>query len=71
MGEMWDIRMGLPDGRQAVLVGDGVHDEWYVVGKDGLPDWDQPVDPRELGIKPLPTAAPPSPKDDSAEAGQP
>lgn len=68
MGEMWDIRMRLPDGRWAVL---HTGDKWFVVGKDGLPDWDQPVDPRELGIKPRPRAAPPGPKDDSADAGQP
>ena len=35
------IMMDLPDGRRVVL--DGAN-EWFVLGEDGRPDRDQPVD---------------------------
>ena len=64
------VMMRLPDGRRAILVGGPPPGEWFVVGEDGWPDRDQPVDPhRELGIKPLPAAASESPKDGSAGPG--
>ena len=51
------IMMGLPDGRRVILGrggGDGaLSGEWFVRGKDGWPDWDQPVDVRkELNKRP-------------------
>ena len=61
------IVMYLPDGRLAMLGSGGPPPgEWFIVGEDGWPDRDQPVDARELGVEPRPAAAPPSPKDDSA-----
>lgn len=42
------IVMKLPDGREAIL-GRG---EWFILGKDGWPDRDQPVDiHKEFGIE--------------------
>lgn len=64
------IMMGLPDGRRAILDSGGIRTgKWFVVGEDGWPDHAQPVDQRELGIKPLPAAASESPKDGSAGPG--
>ena len=37
--------LNLPDGRQLIFDGsDGPPGKWYVSGKDGWPDMDQPVD---------------------------
>lgn len=64
------VMMGLPDGRRAFWAGGSdITDEWFIVGEDGWPDRDQPVDARELGIKPPPAAASESPKDGSAGPG--
>ena len=42
----------LPDGRKAILGKGGLTTgEWFVLGKDGWPDWDQPIDTKELNIK--------------------
>ncbi len=60
------IYMALPDGRRVVLVGGPPPGEWFIVGEDGWPDRDQPVDPRALGLKPRPAAAPPNPKDEDS-----
>ena len=61
------IVMYLPDGREAILGSGGPPPgEWFIVGEDGWPDRDQPVDPRELGLKPRPAAAPPNPKDEDS-----
>lgn len=39
------IVMDLPDGRRVISVsGDGPPGKWFVRGKDGWPDMDQPVD---------------------------
>lgn len=34
----------LPDGRLIISGGGGLSGKWFVLGKDGEPDWDQPVD---------------------------
>ena len=53
MGDLFCIRTLLPDGRQVVLGrGSGLTGEYFVVGDDGWPDWDQPVDiHKELNIE--------------------
>ncbi len=54
MGELYCIRTVLPDGRQVVLGrGSGLTGgEYFVIGDDGRPDWDQPVDiDKELNIE--------------------